>query len=87
MSRSPAIRKAISRQKLARTAHSLVSHAGSLGFTRLSNLSSELEEACTERADYSAALGEVRKESRGALTRIDRIQSHEPGQLNGAGQP
>lgn len=84
-------RQNISRQKLAQTAHSLVSHAGSLGFTRLSRLSSELEEACADRADYSAALGEVRKESRGALTRIERIQSHQPGHEpvhhNGAGQP
>ncbi len=78
-------RKTISRHKLALTAHSLVSHAGSLGFTRLSRLSSELEEACVERADYSAALGRVRKESQGALTRIDRIQSNEPVQLSGAG--
>lgn len=80
-------KQAISRHQLASTAHSLVSHAGSLGFTRLSRLSSELEEACVERADYSAALGQVRKESRGALTKIDRIQCHEPVQLNGAGQP
>jgi CheY-like chemotaxis protein len=79
-------KKAISRHKLAQTAHSLVSQAGSLGFTKLSRLSSALEEACAERADYSVALGEVRKESRGALTRIDRIQSVEPVQHNGAGQ-
>ena len=66
--------KAISRPKLARTAHSLVSQAGSLGFTRLSRLSSELEEACGKRGDHSALLRRVKEACHSALCRIDEIQ-------------
>ena len=64
----------ISRPKLATTAHSLVSQAGSLGFTRLSRLSSELEEVCLERGDYMDLLRRVREASHSALCRIDKIQ-------------
>jgi signal transduction histidine kinase/CheY-like chemotaxis protein/HPt (histidine-containing phosphotransfer) domain-containing protein len=67
--------KPISRPKLAGTAHTLVAQAGSLGFTRLSRLSSELEEACIQRADYADALCNVKKASHAALSIIDRIQN------------
>ena len=66
--------EAISRPKLARTAHSLVSQAGSLGFTRLSRLSSELEEVCLERGDHMDLLRRVKEACHGALCRIDEIQ-------------
>lgn len=62
------------RIQLASTAHSLVAQAGSLGFTRLSRLSSTLEDACEQDADYADALGHVKKACRGALSRIDRLQ-------------
>jgi signal transduction histidine kinase/CheY-like chemotaxis protein/HPt (histidine-containing phosphotransfer) domain-containing protein len=66
--------KAVSRPKLARTAHSLVSQAGSLGFTRLSRLASELEEVCLERDDHADVLRRVKEASHSALCRIDEIQ-------------
>jgi signal transduction histidine kinase/DNA-binding response OmpR family regulator len=66
--------QAISRPKLARAAHSLVSQAGSLGFTRLSRLSSELEEACGKRGDHSDTLRRVKEACHSALCRIDEIQ-------------
>jgi signal transduction histidine kinase/CheY-like chemotaxis protein/HPt (histidine-containing phosphotransfer) domain-containing protein len=68
----------ISRVQLASSAHSLVSQAGSLGFTRLSRLSSELEDACAQHADYADALGHVKKACRVALSRIDRMQDSDP---------
>jgi CheY-like chemotaxis protein/HPt (histidine-containing phosphotransfer) domain-containing protein len=71
------------RDTLAKTAHSLVSQAGSLGFTKLSRLSSELEEACLKRTDYSATLNHVKKACRQALSRIDRLQLGKPDNLMG----
>jgi signal transduction histidine kinase/CheY-like chemotaxis protein/HPt (histidine-containing phosphotransfer) domain-containing protein len=70
-------RKLVSRAKLARTAHAMVSQAGSLGFTRLSRLSSELEEACVQRTDYTEILGHVKKACHSALCRIDEIQEND----------
>lgn len=69
--------KPISRHKLAKTAHTLVSQAGSLGFAKLSRLSSELEEACVKRIDYADPLRHVVKACRGALTTIDRLKNGE----------
>lgn len=66
--------EAISRPKLARTAHSLVSQAGSLGFARLSRLASELEEVCVERGDHVDLLRRVKEACHSALCRIDEIQ-------------
>jgi HPt (histidine-containing phosphotransfer) domain-containing protein len=66
--------KAVSRPKLARTAHSLVSQAGSLGFTRLSRLASELEQVCLERDDHTDVLRRVKEACHSALCRIDEIQ-------------
>ena len=71
------------REKLAKTAHSLVSQAGSLGFTKLSKLSGELEEACLQRTDYSATLSHVKKACKEALSRIDRIQNGNSDHLVG----
>jgi signal transduction histidine kinase/CheY-like chemotaxis protein/HPt (histidine-containing phosphotransfer) domain-containing protein len=65
---------AVSPPKLAETAHSLVSQAGSLGFTRLSRLSSELEEVCLEQGDHGDLLRRVKEASHSALCRIDEIQ-------------
>lgn len=64
----------VSRAKLARTAHNMVSQAGSLGFIRLSRLASELEEACTQGTDDGEILGRVKKACHSALCRIDKIQ-------------
>jgi signal transduction histidine kinase/DNA-binding response OmpR family regulator len=74
------------REKLAKTAHALVSQAGSLGFTRLSRLSSELEEACLQRSDYHATLSRVQKACREALRRIDRMQNRKSDHLVGTNQ-
>jgi signal transduction histidine kinase/CheY-like chemotaxis protein len=60
--------------KLAMTAHHLVSQAGSLGFTRLSRLSSELEEVCLDHGDHGDLLRRVKEASHSALCRIDEIQ-------------
>jgi HPt (histidine-containing phosphotransfer) domain-containing protein len=56
------------------TAHHLVSQAGSLGFTRLSRLSSELEEVCLDHGDHGDLLRRVKEASHSALCRIDEIQ-------------
>jgi signal transduction histidine kinase/CheY-like chemotaxis protein len=74
----------VSRHKLAKSAHTLVAHAGSLGFNRLSRISSELEEACMKRSDLSGELGHVKKACRSALSRIDRIQANDSVHLAGA---
>ncbi|MEF2553942.1 Hpt domain-containing protein [Aurantimonas sp. A2-1-M11] len=42
------------RQQLARQAHQLVTHAALLGFSELSQLCIELEEACTSGQDVAA---------------------------------
>lgn len=76
----------ISRNKLGRTAHTLVSQAGSLGFIRLSRLSSELEEACVLRTDYTRALSHVKVACQRALSRIDKIQNTSAKHLVGADQ-
>jgi CheY-like chemotaxis protein/HPt (histidine-containing phosphotransfer) domain-containing protein len=65
---------ALSHSELASTAHYLVSQAGSLGFTRLSRLSSELEEVCLEQGDPGDLLRRVKEASHSALCRIDEIQ-------------
>jgi HPt (histidine-containing phosphotransfer) domain-containing protein len=74
----------VSRQQLAKSAHTLVAQAGNLGFNRLSRLSSELEEACLKPSDLSGELGRVKKACRGAMSRIDRIQANDSVHLAGA---
>jgi signal transduction histidine kinase/CheY-like chemotaxis protein/HPt (histidine-containing phosphotransfer) domain-containing protein len=66
--------RSISRAKLARIAHTMVSQAGSLGFMGLSRLASELEEVCRQRTDVGEILGRVKKACHSALCRIDKIQ-------------
>ena len=67
----------VSRPRLAKAAHTIVSQAGSLGFIRLSRLSSELEEACMHCTDYTDLLGRVKRASHSALSTIDRLQEKE----------
>ena len=71
-----------SRSSLAKSAHSLVSQAGSLGFVRLSRLASELEEACLDRADHADVLQRVTEACHSALLQIDQMQERDPNSVH-----
>ncbi|UIJ70495.1 PAS domain S-box protein [Aurantimonas sp. HBX-1] len=60
-------------EALARQAHQLVSHAALLGFTKLSGLCSELEEACPRGAELPAIYARAAAEARLADRSIDHM--------------
>lgn len=68
------------REALARRAHALVSHAGSLGFTEISLLSRALEEACVGGRGFGEELRAARVAGAAALRTLDRLD-HEPAEL------
>ncbi|HEX2257230.1 MAG TPA: ATP-binding protein [Afifellaceae bacterium] len=61
------------RGNLIRTAHRLVSHAGSLGFGEVSQLSRALEEACLSGGDFAAQLRSAQRAAAAARGRLDQL--------------
>jgi HPt (histidine-containing phosphotransfer) domain-containing protein len=73
------------RDALARAAHALVSVTGMMGFMRLSDRSSALEQACPAGSDLGAALRLVQEEGRQVLATLDGIAAGAAPPLRAAG--
>lgn len=65
---------AFERADLARLCHSLVSHAGSMGFVRLAQACRTLEDACLQSgADISGQMAEASANAEAALARLEQL--------------
>jgi signal transduction histidine kinase/DNA-binding NarL/FixJ family response regulator len=67
--------KADDRERLAKDAHSMVSAAGTLGFSEMSNLSRELESACLEGGDAASLFEQTKCAGKRALARIEALKT------------
>lgn len=64
------------REQIARNAHALASAAGMLGFSQLSWLCRELEDACNRDKDFSSLLRQAQDTSRDVCTKAREMMVH-----------
>ena len=69
----------LGRDQLIKSAHALVSQAGMLGFTELSQQCRALEEACLKGESTTAVLERVQESSRAACAQLATLLAREDG--------